>query len=102
MCPKYFTSLRAAQPGEAMAHKLGYQKAIGSSLHLVWCIRSDIALSVGVLAAYTSAPSEAHHKALLNVVSYVGSIAGWGLTFEGSDKPVGFECDANFPTCQET
>jgi hypothetical protein len=45
---------------------------------------------MGALAAYTSAPSVAHHEALLNVVCYVGSIAGQGLTFEGSDKRVCF------------
>jgi hypothetical protein len=78
-----------------MAHKLGYQKIIGSSLHLAWCTRSDIVL--GALATYMSAPSVAHHEALLNVVRYLGSIAGQGLTFEGSDKRVGFCAMRIFP-----
>jgi hypothetical protein len=42
--PGCFATLRAAQPGEPMAHKLGYQKVIGSLLHLALCTRPDIAL----------------------------------------------------------
>jgi hypothetical protein len=102
MCPGCFASLRAAQPGEPMVHKLGYQKVIGSLLHLAQCTRPDIALPVGALAAYTSVPSVARYEALLDVVRYVGSTAGRGLTFGGSDNPVGFWCDANFAACQDT
>jgi hypothetical protein len=102
MSPECFSSLRAAQPGEPMADKLGYQKVIGSLLHLAQCTRPDIALPVGALAAYASAPSEAHYQAMLDVVRYVGSTAGRGLTYGGSDKPLGFWCDANFAACQDT
>jgi hypothetical protein len=81
MSPESFSSLRAAQTGEPMADKLGYQKVIGSLLHLAQCTRPDIALPVGALAAYASAPSEAHYEAMLNVVRYVGSTTGWDLTY---------------------
>jgi hypothetical protein len=78
------------EPWEPMAHKFGHQKVIGSLLHLAWCTRPDIALPVGALAAYASAPCVAHHEALLNVVRYVRLSAGRGLTFGGGDKRVGF------------
>jgi hypothetical protein len=102
MSPRCFASLRAAQPGEPMAHKLVYQKVIGSLLHLAQCLSPDTVLAVGALAAYASAPSVPHYEALLNVVRHVGLTAGWGLNIEGSDKPVGFLCDANFAACQDT
>jgi hypothetical protein len=85
-----------------MVDKLGCQKVIGSLLHLAQCTRPDIALPVGALAAYASAPSEAHYEAMLDVVRYVGSTAGRGLTYGCSDKPMGFWCDANFAACQDT
>jgi hypothetical protein len=102
MSPECFASLRAAQPGEPMADRLGYQKVVGSLLHLAQCTRPDIALPVGALAAYASAPSEAHYEAMLDVVRYVGSTAGRGLTYGGSNKPLGFWCDSNFAACQDT
>jgi hypothetical protein len=80
MSPECFSSLRAAQPGEPMADKLGYQKGIGSLLHLSRCTRPDIALLVGALAAYNSAPSVAHCEAMLDVVRYVGSTAERDVT----------------------
>jgi hypothetical protein len=79
MSPECCASLRAAQPGEPMAHKLGYQIVIGGLLHLAQCTRPDNALPVGALAAYASVPSVAHHEALLNVVRYVRSMAGRDL-----------------------
>jgi hypothetical protein len=90
MSPECFASLRAAQPGEPMAHKLNYQKVIGSLLHLAQCTRPDIALPVGALASYASAPSVAHSEPLVKLVRYVGMTAGQGLTFGGSETPVGF------------
>jgi hypothetical protein len=102
MSPESFSGLRAAQTGEPMADKLGYQKVIGSLLHLAQCTRPDIALPVGALAAYASAPSEAHYEAMLDVVRYVGSTAGRGLTYGGGDKPLGCWCDANLAACQDT
>jgi hypothetical protein len=101
MSPECFSSLQAAQPGEPKADKLGYQKVIGSLLHLSKCARPDSALPVGALAAYASA-SGAHCEAMLDVVRYVGSTAERGLTFGGIDKPMGFLCDANFAACQDT
>jgi hypothetical protein len=38
----------------------------------------------------------------VKVDRYVGSMAGAGLAFGGSDKPADFLCDANFAACQET
>jgi hypothetical protein len=98
MSPGCFASLRAAQLREPMAHTLGYEKVIGSLLHLAQCTRPDIALPVGAFATYTVAPSVGQYEAFLNVVRYVGSTAGRGLTFGGSDEPVGFLCDVNVRT----
>jgi hypothetical protein len=97
MSRRCFASLQARQPGEPMAHTLGYKKVIGSLSHLAQCTRPDTALPVGAFATHALAPSVTQYEALLNVVRYVGSTAG-----RGSDKPVGSLCDANFPTCQDT
>jgi hypothetical protein len=90
MSPECFASLRAAQPGEPMAYKLTYKKVIGRLLHLAKYTRPDIALPVGALASYASAPSVAHSETLVKLVRYVGMTAGRGLTFGGSDTPVSF------------
>jgi hypothetical protein len=62
-----------------MVHQLGYQKIIGSLLHLAQCTRPDIALPVGALAAYALAPSVAHFAALVKIVRYVGGSDGLPL-----------------------
>jgi hypothetical protein len=45
---------------------------------------------------------KAHSEAVLDVACYVGLTSRRGLTFGGSDKPLGFWCDANFAACQDT
>jgi hypothetical protein len=102
MSPESYSELRKAQPGEPMADKLAYQRAIGSLLHLAQCTRPDIALPVGALAAYASAPTQGHFEAVVEVVRYVGCTAERGIGFGGSARPVGFWCDANFAACQDT
>jgi hypothetical protein len=87
---------------EAWADKLEYQRIVGSLLPLAQCTRPDIALAVGALAAFCAVPSEKHHKTLLNVVRYVGSIAKRRITFGSSERAFGVWCDANFATCQDT
>jgi hypothetical protein len=62
-----------------MAHKLGYQKMIGSLIHLAQCTRPDIALPAGALAAYALAFSVAHFAALVKVVRYKGGSNGLPL-----------------------
>jgi hypothetical protein len=100
--PETSFGLRAAQEGESTVDKLEYQRIVGSLLHLAQCTRPDIALAVGALAAFCAAPSEVHHKALLNVVCYVGSTAERGITFGGSERASGSWCDTNFAACQDT
>jgi hypothetical protein len=102
LTPEVFSSLRAAQPGEQMTDKVAYQAVVGSLLHLVQCTRPDLALAVGALAAYCSAPSAAHHAALLDVVRYVGHTASWGITYGSRPAPLEVWCDANFAACLET
>jgi hypothetical protein len=81
LTPEVFSSLRAALRGKQMTDKVAYQVVVGSVLHLVQCTRPDLALAVGALAAYCSAPSAAHHAALLDVVRYVGCTASRGITY---------------------
>jgi hypothetical protein len=102
MSPETYSGLRAAQEGESMADKLECQRIVGSLLHLAQCTRPDIALAVGALAAFCAAPTEKHHKTLLNVVRYVGSTVKRGITFWSSERALGVWCDANFATCQDT
>jgi hypothetical protein len=68
LTPKLFSSLRAAQPGEQMTDKVAYQAVVGSLLHYVQCTQPDLALAVGALASYCSAPSAVDHAALLDVI----------------------------------
>jgi hypothetical protein len=102
MTPAVYGELRAARDGDRMADKAAYQSGIGSLLHLVQCVRPDIAAAVGALAAYCSAPTAAHYSAMLNIIRYVGSTADRGITYGGSDVPVQVWCDANFAACLDT
>jgi hypothetical protein len=102
MSPEVFSGLGSARDGDEMAIQLDFQRGIGSLLHLAQCTRPDIALAVGALAAYNSAPTKAHFQAMLDVVRYVGGTVGRGVTFRGSERPLGFWCDANFAACHDT
>jgi hypothetical protein len=101
MTPEVFGELRGAQPGEPMADKRRYQRVVGSLLHLAQCTRPDIALTVAVLAGYSSAPS-AHHAVLLDVVRCVGGTTSRGITYGGNRESLGFWCYANFAACKDT
>jgi hypothetical protein len=96
MTPEAFCNLQSAQTGEHMADKEEYQEVVGSLLHLVQCTKPDLALAVGALAKYCSAPSFAHHAALLDVVKYVWCTASRGITFGHRRPPLEVWCDANF------
>jgi hypothetical protein len=68
-----------------MTDKVAYQAVVGSLLHLVQCTRPDLAPAIGALAAYCSAPSAAHHAALINCsqIRWLYSLAGhylWKLS----------------------
>jgi hypothetical protein len=102
MSPEVFAELRSVQDGDDMAVQLDFQRGIGSLLHLAQCTRPDIALPVGALAAFSSAPTVAHFKAMLDVVRYMGSTPGRGITFGGSQRSLGFWCDSNFAACHDT
>jgi hypothetical protein len=71
--------LRAAREGDTMADIERYQSGVGRLLHLAQCVRSDIAAAVGALAAYISAPTDAHFAAMLDVIRYVGCTAERGI-----------------------
>jgi hypothetical protein len=85
-----------------MADTHEFQGASGSLLHLVQCARPEIALPVGELAAFQSAPMAAHHAALLVIVRHVGGTAARGFTCKRSTQPLGFWCNANFAACLDT
>jgi hypothetical protein len=102
MSPDTYAQLRAAQPDDSMADPLEYQSILGSLLHLAQCTRPDIALAVGALASYCSAPTQKHHEALLDVVRYVGSTAERGITYGHTATPIETWCDANFAACLDT
>jgi hypothetical protein len=102
MTPDTYAQLRAAQPGEDMADKLEYQSILGSLLHLAQCTRPDIAVAVGALASFSSAPSQLHRAALIDVVRYVGSTAERGITYGHTAAPLETWCDANFAACMDT
>jgi hypothetical protein len=79
-----------------------YQSGVGSLLHLARCVRPDIAAAMGALAAYDSAPTDAHFAAMLDVIRYVGCTAERGITYGQSSVPVAIWCDANFAGCPDT
>ncbi|GAQ93443.1 hypothetical protein KFL_015360015 [Klebsormidium nitens] len=66
--------------------RIPYSELIGSLLFLSVCTRPDIAQAVGALARYTSAPTEAHWAAALEVVRYLAGTAEAGITFGGSGE----------------
>jgi hypothetical protein len=102
MSPEVFSWLRTSRDGDEMAIQLDFHRGFGSLLHLAQYTRPDIALAVGALAAYSSAPTKAHFQTMLDVVRYVGGTAGRVITFGGSELPLGFWCDANFAACHDT
>jgi hypothetical protein len=105
MSPDTFGELRKAGAegsAEPMADIEQYQSWVGSLLHLAQCTRPDIALAVGALACFSSAPTVAHMRALLDVIRYVGTTAGRGITYGQSRAPVQVWCDANFAACRDT
>jgi hypothetical protein len=85
-----------------MADREAYQSGIGSLLHMVQCVRPDIAAPVGALAAFCSAPTAAHYRAMLSVIEYVGCTAERGITYGHMRVPVEMWCDANFASCLDT
>jgi hypothetical protein len=102
MSPEVFAEFRTVQDGDDTAVQLGFQRGIGSLLHLAQCTRPDNALPVGALPAFSSAPTVAHFEAMLDVVRYMGSAPGRGITFGRSQQPLGFWCDSNFAACHDT
>ena len=102
MSPDTYAGLRVARPGEQMSDVHVYQSVIGSLLHLAQCTRPDIALTVGALASFCSAPTVAHYNAVLDLVRYVGCTAERGITYGHTSAPVEVWCDANFAACQDT
>jgi hypothetical protein len=102
MSPATYAALRKARPGEPLVDAHVYQSIIGSLLHLAQCTRADIALAVQALASYSSAPTQAHHDALIDIVRYVGSTAERGITYGRSSTPIETWCDANFAACLDT
>jgi hypothetical protein len=84
MSPEMVAELWSVQDGDDMAVQLDFQRGIGGLLHLAQCTRPDIALPVGALAAFSSAPTVAHFEAMLDVVWHVGSTLGRGITFGGA------------------
>jgi hypothetical protein len=85
-----------------MADEEAYQSGIDSLLHMVQCVRPDIATPVGALVAFCSAPTAAHHVAMLNVIRYVGCTSNRGITYGHTGVPVEMWCNANFAACLDT
>jgi hypothetical protein len=102
MSPEVYGELRAAREGDEMADVEVCQSGIDSLLHLAQCTRPDVALAVGALDTYSSTPSAAHFAAMLDIIRYVGSTAGRGITYGHSKSPMGVWCDASFASCLDT
>ena len=102
MTPAAYGELRAARDGDELADKERFQSGVGSLQHLAQCTRPDIAVTVGALASFSSAPTAAHYDAMLDVVRYVGATATRGITYGLSATPCEFWCDANFAACEDT
>jgi hypothetical protein len=104
MSPEVFSELRCAREGDEMAAQLDFERGIGSLLHFAQCTSPDIALSVGALAAFSSAPTKEHFRpiVMLDVVRCVGGTSGRGISFRGSEQPLGVWCDANFSARNDT
>jgi hypothetical protein len=79
-----------------MADNIANQSAIGSLLHLMHCLRPDIAVAVGALAACCSELSTVHHAVMLDVVHYAGTTASRGITLEQRTMWLAGWCHPNF------
>ena len=74
-----------------------YLSIVGSLLHLVNCVRCDIAYAVGVLTRHSACPGPAHVRATKRVIMYLYNTRTLGITYrrqdqsEHSNKPQLFE-----------
>jgi hypothetical protein len=90
--------------GDAMGEKLDhdlYPRVVGSLQHLANCTRPDIQQAVSTLARYVKAPREAHWKAAIHLLRYVGGTSTYGITFGGTSGLQGFH-DADYAACKDT
>ena len=58
---------------------------VGSFLHLVSCVRCDVAVSVGILARHTLYPGHRHVRAFKRVVQYVYNTRDGHTTYRWPD-----------------
>jgi hypothetical protein len=100
MSCKAYSGLLADQKSESMVDNLEYEHVV-ARLSSGQCTHPEIALAVGSLAAFCTAPREEHHKASLVVVRYVGSTDKRGVTIRGRERALGVGCDAIFAACQD-
>ena len=101
MPPAAYGELRAARGGDELADKARFLSGVASLPHLAQCTRPDVAVAVGALASFSSAPTAAHYDTMLDVVRYVGATATRGITYGLLATPCEFWCDAIFAACKE-
>jgi hypothetical protein len=102
MTPVVYGKLQTAREVDDMADNEAYQSGTGSLLHMAKCVRPDIAAQIGALAAFCSAPTAAHHVAMLNVIRYVSYTSDRVITYVDTGVPVEMWCDATFAACLDT
>jgi hypothetical protein len=73
-----------------------YRPLVGSMLYLAVTTRPDIAYAVGMLAKYSSNPTDIHWREALNMLRYLKGTKSQGLTFSGGDITIMGYCDADY------
>lgn len=95
MCVGGFTSVEML---DTPVPQVKYQELLGILLFLSTRTRPDIALAVGILCRYSSAPKEVHWVALKRILRYLKGTLGFGLKlrYESSGKEMVVFCDADW------
>jgi len=84
--------------GEVAVNPQQYLKAIGSLMYAMLGTRPDLAFAIGLLARFSSDPSEAHWNSVVHIFRYLVHTQELGITFApGLDELEGFT-DADFAT----
>ena len=71
---------------ELLGPKVPYLNAIGALLYLANCTHSNIALSINLLARYSSAPTRRHWSGIKHILRYLCGTTDMGLFYSRESK----------------
>ena len=95
--------LRKQEEGEQLTDK-PYRSLVGALIYLAVCTRPDISYAVSQLARYSSAPTEAHWRAAMDLLRYLRGTEKDGLLYacKGASPVLCMYSDSDWAACEDT